>query len=68
MRIEKFVNKCSIHCECVNSLREATEVAYNSANDGDVVLLSPACAVWDEFKDFEVRGNLFKEYINRLDN
>lgn len=68
MRIKEFANKYSINCQCVNSLREATEIAYNLANNGDVVILSPACAAWDEFKDFEVRGNLFKGYVNNLDN
>ena len=68
MRIKEFANNCSIQCQCVNSLKEATEIAYNSANDGDVIILSPACAAWDEYKDFEVRGNLFKEYVNSMDN
>ncbi|ADL52964.1 UDP-N-acetylmuramoyl-L-alanine--D-glutamate ligase [Clostridium cellulovorans] len=67
IRIEDFAKKCGIPCNLVNSLGEATEIAYNSASEGDVVLLSPACAAWDQFKDFEVRGNLFKEYINNLE-
>ncbi|WP_346938413.1 hypothetical protein [uncultured Clostridium sp.] len=53
-------------CNVVDTLEEATEIAYDSSSEGYVVLLSPACAAWDQFKDFEVRGNLFKEYVNNL--
>lgn len=68
MRIEDFANRCGIPCKVVDTLYEATEIAYNSSSKGYVVLLSPACAAWDQFKDFEVRGNLFKEYVNNLDS
>jgi len=68
MRIDDFAKKCSIPCKVVNTLDEATEIAYNSSSEGYVVLLSPACAAWDQFKDFEVRGNLFKEYVNNLES
>lgn len=68
MRIEDFAKNCGIPCKVASSLGEATEIAYNSASEGYVVLLSPACAAWDQFKDFEVRGNLFKEYVNNLES
>jgi UDP-N-acetylmuramoylalanine--D-glutamate ligase len=45
---------------------EATKKAYDLSNSGDVILLSPACASWDQFKDFEIRGKMFKEYVNKL--
>jgi len=66
MRINAFAMECGIPCKVVNTLEEATEVAYISSSEGCVILLSPACASWDQFKDFEVRGNMFKEYINKL--
>lgn len=66
IRIEDFARECCIPCKVTDNLEKATEVAYNSASRGDVVLLSPACASWDQFKDFETRGNLFKECINKL--
>ena len=50
----------------VNNMKEAVEASYNLATKGDVVLLSPACASWDMYKSFEVRGNDFKENVNNL--
>lgn len=66
IRINDFAMECDISCEVVDNLEEATKIAYNFAKEGDVILLSPACASWDQFKDFEIRGNMFKEYINNL--
>jgi UDP-N-acetylmuramoylalanine--D-glutamate ligase len=68
IRINDFAVKCGIPCKVVDTLEEATKIGYNSANEGDVVLLSPACASWDQFKDFEVRGNMFKDYVSKLYN
>lgn len=65
-RINDFAIECGILCKVVNTLEDAAEIAYNSSDEGDVVLLSPACAAWDQFKDFEVRGNMFKEYVSKL--
>jgi UDP-N-acetylmuramoylalanine--D-glutamate ligase len=42
---------------------EAVEKALAAAKKGQVVMLSPACASWDMFKNYEVRGNLFKEIV-----
>lgn len=50
----------------VDSLEEAVEACAENARVGDSVLLSPACASWGMFKDYEERGNLFKEYVNKL--
>ena len=49
-----------------NSLEEAIDRAYEMADPGDAVLLSPACASWDMFKSFEERGDIFKEYVRKL--
>ncbi|MEG0050954.1 MAG: UDP-N-acetylmuramoyl-L-alanine--D-glutamate ligase [Terrisporobacter sp.] len=50
----------------VSNMKEAVEASYDLAKKGDVVLLSPACASWDMYKSFEVRGNDFKENVNNL--
>ncbi len=49
-----------------DSLKEAVEAAADVANEGEAVLLSPACASWDMFKSYEQRGELFKQYVNEL--
>ncbi len=49
----------------VDTLEEATAAAGAVAEAGDVLLLSPACASWDQFKTFEQRGDLFIQEINK---
>jgi UDP-N-acetylmuramoylalanine--D-glutamate ligase len=49
-----------------SSAREAVHAAFHLANKGDVVLLSPACASFDLFKNYEDRGNQFKEAVKEL--
>ena len=50
------------------SLQEAVAICASKAEPGDAVLLSPACASWGMFENFEQRGNLFKEYVNALED
>lgn len=50
----------------VDNLREAVEISAREAIPGDAVLLSPACASWGMFENFEQRGNLFKEYVREI--
>lgn len=50
----------------VNSLEEAVNKAYSLSLKNSNVLLSPACASWDMFKDFEERGNIFKQAVKAL--
>ena len=47
-------------------MQEAVQVCASYANSGDYVLLSPACASWGMFKNFEERGRIFKECVNAL--
>jgi len=49
-----------------NSLQEAVEICHRLSQEGDCVLLSPACASWDMFPNYEERGRLFKEYVRNL--
>ncbi len=48
------------------SMDEAVKVCASYADSGDYVLLSPACASWGMFRNFEERGEIFKECVKRL--
>lgn len=48
------------------TLPEAVKIAHRTARPGEVVLLSPACASWDMFANYEERGNLFKKVVREL--
>ena len=50
----------------VDTVKEAVPVAYELSNEGDCILLSPACASWDQFKTFEVRGDIFVQAVHKL--
>ena len=52
--------------EYAEDLEMAVKRAAELSEDGDAVLLSPACASWDMFDSYEQRGNLFKEYVRNL--
>ncbi|MBF7097128.1 UDP-N-acetylmuramoyl-L-alanine--D-glutamate ligase [Alkalibacter mobilis] len=52
--------------EICSSLNEAVDKSHKEAKAGEVVLLSPACASWDMFDNYETRGNIFKELVNEL--
>ncbi len=49
-----------------DSLQEAVDLCYGKAENGDAVLLSPACASWGMFPNYEVRGKMFKEMVHAL--
>jgi len=63
--IETYKNVMPIIVE-TKGAEEAVKVAYKLAEQGDNVLLSPACASFDLFKNYEDRGNQFKEAILKL--
>ena len=49
-------------------LTEAVAISREKATRGDIVLLSPACASFDMFRDFEDRGQQFKKIVRELRN
>ena len=49
----------------VETMREAMDYCRDHAEPGDAVLLSPACASWGEFPNYEVRGDVFREYVQK---
>lgn len=54
------------HIKIVTDVEEAVPVAYEYSEPGDVILLSPACASWDQVPSFEVRGDLFIKAVQEL--
>lgn len=55
-----------VKVEIKESLKDVITSAINEAREGDVVLLSPACASFDMFDNYEHRGKIFKELVNSL--
>ncbi len=54
------------NCVLVDSLQEAVDYCSAHATQGQAVLLSPACASWGMFPNYEVRGNMFKDMVHAL--
>jgi len=65
---EKIVNyfNSKVDVEKVDSFENAITNAYNESKNGDIVLLSPACASFDMFKNYEERGKNFKNMVMNL--
>jgi UDP-N-acetylmuramoylalanine--D-glutamate ligase len=55
-----------VHFDACGDLATAVRAAFADASPGDVVLLSPACASYDQFRDFEERGDRFRELVGAL--
>ena len=66
---DKIISTFSPHCNLIistNKMVDAVKSAYDISKQGDIVLLSPACASFDLFENFEQRGNLFKDQVRKL--
>ena len=60
-------NKADIkQIEQAETLKEMVYAAFEASKPGDIILLSPACASWDQFKTFEERGDMFIELVHTL--
>lgn len=57
-----------VPCELVADLKEAVKLAAQRAVSGDVVLLSPACSSFDQFRDYQHRGEVFRQAVLELKN
>ena len=62
-----FYEDSGLPVTIVDDFREAVITASRLAGEGDIVLLSPACASFDHFKNFEERGNTFKKIVMELE-
>ncbi|WP_311481674.1 UDP-N-acetylmuramoyl-L-alanine--D-glutamate ligase [uncultured Anaerococcus sp.] len=66
-KLKALCEKYGIKYILVKDMKEAIDTAYKNAKKGEVVLLSPASASWDMYKSYEVRGDEFKDLVNRLE-
>jgi UDP-N-acetylmuramoylalanine--D-glutamate ligase len=55
-----------VNIKIAESLKDAVSIAKDAAVEGDIITLSPACASFDMYPNFMVRGNEFKDIVNRL--
>jgi UDP-N-acetylmuramoylalanine--D-glutamate ligase len=65
-RIRAAFEAAGMSAESADSLEDAVRRARDAARGGDVVLLSPACASFDMFRNFEHRGDVFKSVVRAL--
>ena len=66
-KIAEEARECGLHnITLADTFEEAMDVCIRTAKPGDAVLLSPACASWGMFKNYEERGDKFKEIVNSL--
>ena len=66
-KIQDAAHRCGFkHTILADNLEEAVKLCASLARHGDAVLLSPACASWGQFDNYEQRGRKFKEYVHAL--
>jgi UDP-N-acetylmuramoylalanine--D-glutamate ligase len=66
-KIEKQIHG-SVTIERAQTIERAVELASQAAQPGDIVLLAPACASFDQFENYEHRGRVFKQLVHALEN
>jgi UDP-N-acetylmuramoylalanine--D-glutamate ligase len=66
-KIEKQIYG-SATIERAGTIERAVEIASQAAQPGDIVLLAPACASFDQFENYEHRGRVFKQLVHALEN
>ncbi len=64
--IDDAINGTGVQIAVVGDLERAVTAASDASSSGDVVLLSPACASYDQYRDFEARGDHFRALVEAL--
>ena len=67
VRTSKHFDPAALPIHRIEDFRDAVLAASHAAKEGDLVLLSPACASFDHFKNFEERGNTFRRIVMELE-
>jgi UDP-N-acetylmuramoylalanine--D-glutamate ligase len=66
-KLERVAREAGIkNIKQVDNVEKAVPEAYRYSESGDIILLSPACASWDQYKSFEIRGDIFIEAVHKL--
>lgn len=66
-RFEEFAKSCGVEAVAkAGSMQDAVEKAVSHSASGDTILLSPACASWDQYESFEIRGDAFIDAVQRV--
>ncbi|WP_332647972.1 UDP-N-acetylmuramoyl-L-alanine--D-glutamate ligase [Lysinibacillus sp. 54212] len=67
MRFIEFAKSCGVtETVAATNVEDAVVYAANLSEDGDIILLSPACASWDQYDSFEIRGDVFIDCVMKL--
>ncbi|HFI0467375.1 TPA: UDP-N-acetylmuramoyl-L-alanine--D-glutamate ligase [Streptococcus suis] len=67
-RVQRAADKAGVPTVLAEDIADATRKAFEQAEEGDIVLLSPANASWDMYPNFEVRGDVFLQTYEELNN
>ncbi|EIA20154.1 UDP-N-acetylmuramoyl-L-alanine--D-glutamate ligase [Listeria fleischmannii] len=65
-KIARVAKEVDVEVHYVQDVEKAVPVAFKVSKPGDIILLSPACASWDQYRTFEVRGNAYMNAIQEL--
>lgn len=65
-KLQQIAEQVHIPYILAENVEQAAEQAFHMSVEGDVILLSPACASWDQYRTFEERGDMFIQAVHRL--
>ncbi|MEN1966970.1 UDP-N-acetylmuramoyl-L-alanine--D-glutamate ligase [Lentibacillus sp. N15] len=65
-KLQSLAKRAGIQTTMCENVEDAVHIAYEKSNPDDVILLSPACASWDQYQTFEERGDMFVQAVHTL--